>query len=1057
MAKIEVIFNGEKIIADDSMTILDLAEKRGVEIPTLCHDKRLQPYGSCFVCVAEVKGARTLVPSCATKLREGMEIQTNSERVVASRKTALELITSNHYGDCVAPCKLACPANCDVQGYVGLIANGKYDEALRLIKETIPLPAAIGRVCPKFCEEKCRRGCLEEGEPVAIDYLKRFVADRDLSSENPYLPQKKTAIQKRVAVIGGGPAGLAAAYYLVQEGVEVEIFEAQPKLGGMLRYGIPQYRLPKEILTKEIETITSLGMKVHLNQKLGKDFTIDTLKSAGFDAVFLGFGAWKAARLGIPNDTAVGVFDGIDFLGKVAQKEAVNLHGRVAVIGGGNTAFDCARTALRLGAQEVVMVYRRTREEMPANEIEKEEALEEGVQFCLLTAPLSVVKEGERAVGLKLQKMRLGEPDASGRRAPVPVAGSETEERFDFIITAVGQGPDMAVLGEYQEKLTDGRRMKYDVATGRTEVEFVFAGGDCALGAKTVVEAFGSSKKAVLSILSYFKGETFVPSKEFLSTREKSDGTIAEEYLEQFETAHRNSISVLAPEVRRKTFEEIESVFDEDSARKEAGRCMECGCMDVYECSLKKYSEDYEVQEHQFEGEVCIHKPDDSSNDIFRDPSKCVLCGRCARLCDDVVKIGVYGYVDRGFESTVSPEFQHPLADSDCISCGLCISGCPVGALVPQTLKEKRVPLHPKTVDAFCYHCSNGCKITASILNDSIYDIKEGGLFLCKKGRFLHPAFVPEQTGQDFRNLRKYLGADVYPSCSLSAEDYEALKIAARKLGWRIHNAYAGSSLLRGFSLSGKRSHQSFFTEEIAPESAVVIAGNVEQINPTTLHLLAMKRKPDTRIIFVGEEMGKRLKRMGAISSRKEDVVKELHGVKEILFVINPLDFDGAFGFDASLTLYHTLANTGKDVKVTVLSEFKNLYSAFDATESEEEKNGFKIYIGTAPTAETAGDDRYFGIVILENGKMVEAFPYAANSVTSGSFYNSKGEMYQNVPLYDTKLFSLQHILEEALGDAIPLKLTDFSKVEIGKPAASVGERHKFSFVDTFVQRCSEE
>jgi formate dehydrogenase major subunit len=625
MAKIEVLLNGNKIQAEDNITILDLARNNNIEIPTLCKDPRLKPITSCFLCVVEVKGAKTLTPSCSTYLTNGMEINTNTDRVMEARRTALELILSNHYGDCIAPCKLACPAGCDVQGYVGLIANGRYKEAIRLIKDTIPLPAAIGRVCPKFCEDKCRRQLVDK--PIAIDYLKRFAADIDLSEEDSYMPDLKSKIGKKVAVIGGGPAGLSCAYYLVQEGVDVEIFEAKSTLGGMLVYGIPEYRLPKELTAKEIDLIVKLGVKVNLNKRLGKDFTIDDLKKQGFDAVLLSMGAWKSRKMDVENENTEGVFDGIKYLEELNEGKNIRLNGRVAIVGGGNTAFDCARTALRIGASEVVVVYRRTRDEMPANDIEIIEAEEEGIKYQFLTAPVKIISEGGKLIGMECVKMKLGEPDASGRRSPVVIEGSNFIEKFDYVIAAVGQSPDYSYLGDYKEKLLKGGRwINFNKDTMQTDVDFIFTAGDYAIGAATVVEALATGKKACNSLVKFLKNEKLDVKKEFVSTRDEFN-EITEEFLSKWSKQERQKPDILPPEIRKHSFDEIEDVFTEEQALIESKRCMECGCMDVYQCDLKKYSTEYDAKETKYLGDFNRFKDDASHEFIYREPEKCILCG----------------------------------------------------------------------------------------------------------------------------------------------------------------------------------------------------------------------------------------------------------------------------------------------------------------------------------------------------------------------------------------------------------------------------------------------
>ena len=368
--QLNIILNGKNIKGNPGETILQLAKRNGIEIPTLCNDPRLKPFSSCYVCVVQVEGMRGMQPSCSTKIQEGMKIETENEKVKIARKTALDLLVSNHYADCEAPCKQTCPAGVDVQGYISLIEKGLYSEAIRLIKETNPLPAICGRVCVRPCEVACRRNHLEEGAAVGIDYMKRFAADQDLLSEYRYVPEIAKSTGKKVAIIGAGPGGLSTAYFLQQKGHQCDIFEAAPNPGGWLRYGIPEYRLPNDILDKEVAAVTELGTNIHYNKKLGDNLSYKELKK-DYDSVILTIGSQRGTLIGCEGDDAENVYSGIDFLRNMEMTgQKYDFTGKtVAVVGGGNTAMDCCRTSLRCGAEKVYVIYRRTEKEMPANPI----------------------------------------------------------------------------------------------------------------------------------------------------------------------------------------------------------------------------------------------------------------------------------------------------------------------------------------------------------------------------------------------------------------------------------------------------------------------------------------------------------------------------------------------------------------------------------------------------------------------------------------------------------------------------------------------------------------
>jgi formate dehydrogenase major subunit len=732
MAPMKVTLNGKRVAAEDGDTVLQVARRHGVAIPTLCHDDQLEPFASCFLCVVNVQGAKSLLPACTTKATPGMVVETDTAEVHRSRKAALELLLSNHFADCIGPCQLACPASVDIQGYVALAALGDYAGAVQLIKERNPLPSICGRVCTRPCEVTgCRRNLLDSA--VGIDYIKRYVADLHLGLADPPRADVAPPNGSKVAVVGAGPAGLSCAYYLALRGYAVDMFENMPESGGMLRYGIPEYRLPKDVLDLEVDQILDLGVKLHTNRELGRDFTVASLRRDGYGAVFLGLGAWQSQAMRVEDENAEGVLSGIDFLRAFGLRRRIDIHGRVLVVGGGNTAIDCARTALRLGVKEVRVLYRRTRAEMPANDVEIEEAVHEGVQFDYLVAPTRIVTQDGRLTGVACTRMELGEPDASGRRSPVPVAGSEFVTEADFVLAAIGQSskmrdllsggrPELLPAGESLD-LTRWSTVAVNDRTMETSVEGVFSGGDVVTGAATAVEAIAAGRKAAHAIDSYIRTGMAQPEpREFLS-RKDTFRTVTLDDLRSQESVPRREMQLISLDTRRSGFTEVERGYTADDVRAETNRCLECGCVALFDCDLRRYASEYDVDVTKFLGEATEYKVDRSHPLIELDPSKCILCGRCVRMCSEVVGANAYGFVKRGFATMVRPELSGSLLDTDCVSCGMCIGTCPTGAISARVPIVKPGPWKTSHTVSTCHYCSVGCQLEYRSMGSTVVDI----------------------------------------------------------------------------------------------------------------------------------------------------------------------------------------------------------------------------------------------------------------------------------------------------------------------------------------------
>ena len=486
-----------------------------------------------------------------------------------------------------APCKMECPAHIPVQGYIKLASQGRYLEALELIKQENPFPAVCGRICNRKCEDACTRGDIDQ--PIAIDDIKKFIADKELSAETRYVPKMLNQTGKpftnKIAVIGGGPSGLSCAYYLAVKGYPVTVFEKGDRVGGMLTRVIPTFRLEKDVVEAEIDVLRQLGVEFRCGVEVGKDVTIQQLRNEGYEAFYLAAGAWKSVRLGVPGEDKAGVWDGISFLEAVNGENRPEVGRRVAVIGGGNTAMDVARAALRLGAEEVTVVYRRTRAEMPASDEEIAEAEAEGVRFRYLAAPAEILG-GEAVTGVRLQQMELTEGGEGGRRG-VRAMGECADMDVDCVITALGQRVELGDMlrGTAVRRRKNGT-VEVDPVTLQTDEGDIFAGGDVATGASFAIDAIAAGKEASISIHRFVhEGQSLVLGrsvKEYLSI----DKEAVNVPIHNLNLTPRQKSEDGGAAEAIKTFRDLRGTFTEEQMKKETERCLGCGAvvLDEYMC-----------------------------------------------------------------------------------------------------------------------------------------------------------------------------------------------------------------------------------------------------------------------------------------------------------------------------------------------------------------------------------------------------------------------------------------------------------------------------------------
>ncbi len=732
--RIALTLNGQPVSVLADNTIMEAAATAGVEIPHLCHlPGRQESKRHCLLCLVEADGV--MVRACQTGVRAGMVVETETPALRGHRKERLQQLAAAHYGDCKAPCNLTCPGGINVQGYVNLIGQGQYEAALRLIRGKNPLPGIVCRVCPRFCETRCRRALLDEA--IAINHLKRFLVEH-AGKQGPLAETPGPATGHNVAVIGGGPAGLAAAHTLRKQGHSVTIFEAAAELGGMARYAIPAFKLPRKELQREIDSILAMGVHVRAGKAWGRDFTLADLLGQGFKAVFIATGMGRQKSLAVAGGGDA--LDGLAFLARVADGGQPPLSGKVLIVGGSKVAVEAARCALRLGAADVTVVHDRSRTEMAAHQRDIAEAEKEGVNFFLMAQPLAIRKDENGGFEVEMARTVLSEPDATGVRRPMPVAGSCLVWRGDTVINSLGQETDAGfrAFGELEAslELTPRLTIKADPVTLRTNLSGIHAGGEMVSGPRSVIQAVDAGRRAAEAIHRELAGDSGQPADgRFNFSRGKKFEDVDLRNFEGFSIRLSEQMPVRPPERRLGDFAEVEPGFTEEMARREASRCLACGCLGLAKCELRPLCRDHKVAGTVAPGRR-LAAPDDAHRFITIDPNRCVACHRCERVCE-------FGALAVSYREEEGQPADIALTIGDnCVSCGACVDACPTGAL---TKKQPGLPLLPgeaEGVRSVCTCCGTGCEIDLQVKQGVLLEVKarrdappnHGDL--CVKGRF---------------------------------------------------------------------------------------------------------------------------------------------------------------------------------------------------------------------------------------------------------------------------------------------------------------------------------
>jgi len=741
-AAVQLTVDDRQLTAREGETVLEVARREGIDIPALCHQEGMAAWGACRLCMVEVEGLDKLQAACTTWVKDGQVVKTDTARVRARRESYLKMYLSDHNAYCEAPCSHACPTHIDIPAYMAALASGDSSGAAGIVRDELPFPGILGRVCPRYCEPVCRRGDVDE--PIAICALHRAAADH---SETQLTPGPSTG--RRVAVIGAGPAGLAAAWYLTERGHGVTLYDANEEPGGTLRYSIPEFRLPGKVVERELAPLWDAGVRFVGESELGYEVDPDGLFDAGFDAVIISVGTWEESKHLLPGDDAAQ--NGMELLKRAREGRAIKFTQKVAVIGDGITAFDVARTARRKGAKEVVVIAQHQPADIPAGARDLAAALEEGVKVEFGALAKKVKAKAGKAQGVECVRVVR----EKGRTKEV--RGSRFEIAATTVVMATGYAPRLGDSADYLA-LADGARLLANFYTGRTPEEGVFAAGDAITGAQSVIHAVAGGKRSALAVDAWLQGEDLEELEEKLAVYNglpyldqlkdaEQLGALGARLAERTpvwlkmgataESATRATMPKVGKQKRLSALDlEVEKGYSLAAARAEATRCLQCECPTNGVCDLQKLGVDYDLTGNELIVKGGLVRQVEAQHEhpfIRRDMDRCIACGKCVRVCRDVAGPACYDFTGRGFTINVDTAYSDALQLSDCISCGRCVTSCPTGAL---TFNERDLASYriDESRCIMCHECVDVCPVDALKETNHFEDAREKWRELVAKG-----------------------------------------------------------------------------------------------------------------------------------------------------------------------------------------------------------------------------------------------------------------------------------------------------------------------------------